>query len=73
MSKELDGVNVVLLGPQIAYKLLYAKSLYDPLGIAVDVISMVDFGMMNGDKILYIPLRLIYEMNERLANEVIQI
>jgi len=72
MSTQLDNVDVVLLGPQIAYKLSEAKSICEPLGIAVDVISMVDFGMMNGDKILHLALKLIDELKERLVNEAIK-
>ncbi|WP_238900744.1 PTS sugar transporter subunit IIB [Clostridium sp. YIM B02500] len=58
MDKHLDGVNVALLGPQVEYTLGKAKKICEPLGILVDVISMVDYGMMNGEKVLDFALRL---------------
>lgn len=58
MDKHLDGVNVALLGPQVGYTLGKAKKICEPLGIPVDVISMVDYGMMNGEKVLDFALRL---------------
>ncbi|WP_026886339.1 PTS sugar transporter subunit IIB [Clostridium beijerinckii] len=58
MDKHLDGVNVALLGPQVGYTLGKAKKICEPLGIPVDVIPMVDYGMMNGEKVLDFALRL---------------
>lgn len=59
MSKYLDGVHVVLLGPQVRFILPKAKALCDPLGIPVDVIASIDYGMMNGAKVLDNALKLI--------------
>ena len=58
MDKHLDDVNVVLLGPQVGYTLGKAKKICDPKGIPVDVIPMVDYGMMNGEKVLEFALKL---------------
>ncbi|OCA97326.1 PTS sugar transporter subunit IIB [Clostridium beijerinckii] len=58
MDKHLDGVNVALLGPQVGYTLGKAKKICEQLGIPVDVIPMVDYGMMNGEKVLDFALRL---------------
>lgn len=58
MDKHLDGVNVALLGPQVGYTLGKAKKICEPLRIPVDVIPMVDYGMMNGEKVLDFALRL---------------
>ena len=58
MDKHLDNVNVVLLGPQVGYTLGKAKKMCEPLGIPVDVIPMVDYGMMNGAKVLEFALNL---------------
>jgi PTS system cellobiose-specific IIB component len=58
MDKHLDGVSVALLGPQVGYTLGKAKKICEPLGIPVDVIPMVDYGMMNGEKVLDFALRL---------------
>jgi len=52
MDKHLNNVNVALIGPQVGYTLGKAKKMCEPLGIPVDVIPMVDYGMMNGGKVL---------------------
>lgn len=59
MAKVLDGVAVVLLGPQVRYILPKAKKICEPLGIPVDVIASIDYGMMNGGKVLENALKLI--------------
>lgn len=59
MDKHLDSMDVALLGPQVGYRLANAKSLCDPKGIAVQVIPMLDYGMMNGAKVLDLALSLI--------------
>lgn len=59
MSKHLEGVSVALLGPQIKYVLARAKKLCAPLGIPVAVIASVDYGMMNGAKVLESAIKLI--------------
>ena len=58
MDKHLDGVNVALLGPQVGYTLSKAKKICEPKGIPIDVIPMVDYGMMNGAKVLDFALKL---------------
>lgn len=47
-----DGVDVVLLGPQIRYKLNDVKKICDEKKVPVDVINMVDYGSMNGKNVL---------------------
>lgn len=59
MSKHLDGVSVVLLGPQIKFVFERAKKICNPLNIPVAVISSIDYGMMNGEKVLNDALKLI--------------
>jgi PTS system cellobiose-specific IIB component len=58
MDKHLENVNVALLGPQVGYTLGKAKKICDAKGIPVDVIPMVDYGMMNGEKVLDFALKL---------------
>ncbi|MFT8351946.1 PTS sugar transporter subunit IIB [Clostridium saccharoperbutylacetonicum] len=58
MDKHLDSMDVALLGPQVGYTLGKAKGLCDPKGIPVEVIPMVDYGMMNGVKVLDLALKL---------------
>jgi PTS system cellobiose-specific IIB component len=58
MDKHLDKVNVALLGPQVGYTLGKAKGICEPKGVPVEVIPMVDYGMMNGAKVLDLALKL---------------
>ena len=59
MDRHLDSMDVALLGPQVGYTLGKAKSLCEPKGIPVEVIPMIDYGMMNGAKVLDLALKLI--------------
>lgn len=58
MDKHVDNVDVALLGLQVGYTLPKAKKTCEPLGIPVDVIPLVDYGMMNGVKVLDFALKL---------------
>lgn len=58
MIDETDGIDVALLGPQIRFKLGEAKKICEPKGVPVDVIPMVDYGTMNGKKVLEFALKL---------------
>lgn len=44
--------DVLLLGPQISYTLEEMKTEYEPKGIKVAVINSMDYGTMNGEKVL---------------------
>lgn len=50
LSNHLDGVQIILLGPQVSYMLAQIAEQYAP--IPVKVIEMMDYGMMNGAKVL---------------------
>ena len=43
---------MLLLGPLVQYLYEDVKQKYEPRGIKVAVISMMDYGMMNGVKVL---------------------
>ncbi|MFW2491100.1 PTS sugar transporter subunit IIB [Clostridium chromiireducens] len=58
MDKHLDNVDVALLGPQVGYTIAKARRVCEPKGIPVDIIPMVDYGMMNGAKVLDFALKL---------------
>ena len=51
-DETLPNYDCCLLGPQIKYKLAEFKQKGDALGKSVDVINPMDYGMMNGAKIL---------------------
>ena len=47
-----EPTDVLLLGPQVSYLLDKMKAEYEPKGIKVEVINMMDYGMMDGKKVL---------------------
>lgn len=51
-TAETKGVDVLLLGPQVRFKEAEFKQSLNPKNIPVGVIPMVDYGMMNGAKVL---------------------
>lgn len=58
-KKNLQDVDVILIGPQIRYELPAVKEVAGE--IPVDAIDMRDYGMMNGPKVLQQALTLIGE------------
>lgn len=72
MRKRLEEADVVLLGPQIAYKLPKVKLMCEQLEITSNLIPMKDIGMMNGNNILDIAFQSIEEEKERAAREAIE-
>lgn len=58
IDEHLKDMDVALLGPQVAYTLPKIKEKCDPAGVPVAVIPMVDYGMMNGAKVLDLALSL---------------
>lgn len=44
--------DILLLGPQVGYMLDSFKKEYEPKGMKIDVIDSIDYGMMNGGKVL---------------------
>lgn len=59
LQKNIDGVNIVLLGPQVRYLLSKIQGLMAPKGIPVEVINSIDYGTMNGEKVLTRALEVI--------------
>ena len=58
-KEEFKKADVVLLGPQVKYALSEAKKIAEENNINIDVINMVDYGMMNGAKVLDQALNLL--------------
>lgn len=52
LKNNTEGIDVLLLGPQVRYMLSKVRALMEPKGIPVDVINSVDYGTMNGIKVL---------------------
>ncbi|MBA2876428.1 PTS sugar transporter subunit IIB [Thermaerobacillus caldiproteolyticus] len=55
---HLDRADVLLLGPQVRYKLSQFKKEGEARGIPVDVINPTDYGRVNGASVLEFALRL---------------
>jgi PTS system cellobiose-specific IIB component len=51
--KEYENeTDILLLGPQVGFMLKKFKETYEPKGIKVAVIESIDYGMINGEKVL---------------------
>lgn len=58
-NERIADYDCCLLGPQIKYKLVDFKPLADELNKPIAVINTMDYGMMNGEKILTEALAMI--------------
>lgn len=54
-----EELSVVLLGPQIKYKLNEVHKVCDEKKVPCDVINMMDYGTMNGKKVLEFAINLM--------------
>lgn len=61
IADHLDGVDVVLLGPQVAFEKKRAKELCEPRSIPCEVINTSDYGMANGLAVLKTAYKLAKE------------
>lgn len=59
MEKKLDDVDAVLIGPQIKYLLRKLKKICDEKGVPISVINTMDYGMMDGEKVLNQALKMM--------------
>ena len=50
LSAHTEGTDIILLGPQVSY--MEDRVAADYPAIPVRVIEMLDYGMMNGEKVL---------------------
>lgn len=62
-KKDLDGANVILLGPQIGYELNSVRELAGSTPCAV--IDMKDYGAMDGMKVLKTAYKLMKQAQAR--------
>ncbi|MCL2893707.1 PTS sugar transporter subunit IIB [Brenneria tiliae] len=58
-SEIISEYDCCLLGPQIKYKLAEFKAIADEQNKPVAVINTIDYGMMNGEKVLSAALAMI--------------
>lgn len=59
MKDNWECTDVLLLGPQVRFLLNKLKAEGDKRGIPVDVINSMDYGLMNGEKVLNQALELL--------------
>jgi len=52
LKNNLDGLDVVLIGPQVRYLEKQIKAQVEPLGIKATIIDQIAYGMMQGNKVL---------------------
>ncbi len=62
---EIQNYDCCLLGPQIKYKLAEFKAIAEEYNKPVEVIDTMDYGMMNGEKILHKALSMITSDEEK--------
>ncbi|MBC6297708.1 PTS sugar transporter subunit IIB [Listeria sp. FSL L7-1517] len=65
-DKYRNNVDVVLLAPQVRFLEKNLKRVLDPIGIPVSIINGIDYGTMDGEKVLNDALTMI---NQRLQDE----
>lgn len=58
-DKHKDNFDVVLLAPQVRFLEKNLKRVLDPLGIPVSIINGIDYGTMDGEKVLNEALAMI--------------
>lgn len=52
LKDHLDGLDVVLIGPQVRFLEKKLRTSLEPKGIKVDIIDQMAYGLMKGDKVL---------------------
>ncbi|MDN5317274.1 MAG: cellobiose system component [Thermoanaerobacterium sp.] len=52
LKRNLENVDVILIGPQVRYLLEKIKQIAEPKGIAVDVIESKLYGKVDGEGVL---------------------
>lgn len=57
-NKYEKDTDILLLGPQVGFMLKKLKEKYESTGMAIEVINSMDYGMMNGEKVLKTALAL---------------
>lgn len=52
ITKYTEGLDVVLIGPQVRFLETKLRNALEPEGVKVDVINQMAYGLMQGDKVL---------------------
>ncbi|HGP7999825.1 TPA: PTS sugar transporter subunit IIB [Streptococcus pneumoniae] len=59
LADYAPNIDVALLGPQVAYTLDKSKEICNKCDVPIAVIPMMDYGMLDGKKVLDLALSLI--------------
>ncbi|MDV4149626.1 PTS sugar transporter subunit IIB [Clostridium sp. AL.422] len=59
LKKYENEIDILLLAPQVRYLLNKMKTRFETRGIPVEVINTLDYGTMNGEKVLKQALSMI--------------
>lgn len=65
VNKHIGDADVLLIGPQIRFKLAYFKKEVEAYNIPVEVIDSVDYGTLNGENVLKTAIELIENDKKR--------
>ena len=60
LDRHIEGIDVALLGPQVGYQKKKSKQIADKHNVPLDVISMTDYGRINGKAVLEQAKKLIF-------------
>lgn len=52
ITEHMEGLHVVLIGPQVRFLEKQMRDSLEPEGVKVDVIEQMAYGLMQGDKVL---------------------
>lgn len=63
IAKEIDHVSIIMLGPQMGHNEEKLRKEYGHR-VPITTINMMDYGMMDGDKVLATALKLIQSFEE---------
>lgn len=66
----IEDADIVLVGPQLAYRVDGYKKKYETKRIPILAINTMDYGMMDGEKILKNAIRIIDEERGNSHGEV---
>jgi Phosphotransferase system cellobiose-specific component IIB len=61
LANIIDEYDIIMIGPQLAFRAEEFKALYKDMAYKFTVIDTIDFGMMNGGKILDFAIKCIEE------------
>jgi len=56
---DTETVDVALIGPQIAFTIQNIKKVCDEKGVPFEIIPSLDYGRLNGDRVLDLALQIV--------------